>query len=102
MKRGLGITRGVLIVAVWASAPGLALAYIDPGNGAYMVQALFTLVGAALFYLRHPIRTLRSLKARLTDRWDQLRGQPVSDRVASEKLILDLPKTGSSEQGESR
>lgn len=42
-------------------APTVALAYIDPGNGAYMVQALFALVGAALFYLRHPIRSLKEL-----------------------------------------
>jgi hypothetical protein len=42
-------------------APTVALAYIDPGNGAYMVQAMFALVGAALFYLRHPIRSLKEL-----------------------------------------
>jgi hypothetical protein len=47
------------VLACLLLAPNLALAYIDPGNGAYMVQALFTLVGAALFYLRHPVRTLK-------------------------------------------
>jgi hypothetical protein len=46
------------VVLVLCMAPAAAMAYIDPGNGAYMVQALFTLVGAALFYLRHPIRTM--------------------------------------------
>ena len=42
--------------ALLALAPSLAWSYIDPGNGAYMVQVLFTLIGAALFYIRHPIR----------------------------------------------
>jgi hypothetical protein len=37
------------------------LAYIDPGNGAYMVQVLFTVFAAALFYLRHPIRLVQAL-----------------------------------------
>lgn len=57
-NQGLYVRAGGLLVCL-ALAPSLAFAYIDPGNGAYMVQALFTLVGAALFYLRHPIRTLK-------------------------------------------
>jgi hypothetical protein len=57
---GFGL-RFAAVVAVLAMAPTLAFAYIDPGNGAYMVQALFALVGAAFFYLRHPIRSLKSL-----------------------------------------
>jgi hypothetical protein len=52
--------RFAAVVVVLATAPSLALAYIDPGNGAYMVQALFTLVGAAIFYLRHPVRSLKA------------------------------------------
>ncbi len=61
-------TRGALIVLFLATVPTLAMAYIDPGNGAYMVQALFTLIGAALFYIRHPIRTAKLLWNRLTRR----------------------------------
>jgi len=53
--------RHVAVVVVLAMAPTLAFAYIDPGNGAYMVQALFALMGAAFFYLRHPIRTFKSV-----------------------------------------
>lgn len=56
----------MLLAAFLGSAPTVALAYIDPGNGAYMVQVLFTLVGAALFYVRHPIRSLKLLWRRLT------------------------------------
>jgi len=53
------------------TAPGVAMAYIDPGNGAYMVQALFTLIGAALFYLRHPISLLRAAWGWISRRWKQ-------------------------------
>jgi len=49
-------------VCFFALAPSLAWSYIDPGNGAYMVQALFTLAGAALFYIRHPLRFFRALR----------------------------------------
>jgi hypothetical protein len=56
-------------VFILSMAPDAALAYIDPGNGAYMVQALFTLVGAALFYIRHPIRSLRELSRWLFTRF---------------------------------
>lgn len=49
-------------VVLFALAPSLAWSYIDPGNGAYMVQLLFTLVGAALFYIRHPLRFLLALR----------------------------------------
>jgi len=55
-----------LLAAYLGSAPTVAMAYIDPGNGAYMVQLLFTLVGAALFYVRHPIRSLKLLWQRVT------------------------------------
>jgi hypothetical protein len=63
--------RHIALVAMLGTAPGVAFAYIDPGNGAYMVQALFTLVGAALFYLRHPIHLLRSAWGWISKRWKQ-------------------------------
>ena len=69
MKQRLITPRALCVVLIWSIAPGLALAYIDPGNGAYMVQALFTIAGAALFYLRHPIRTIRVVKDRLVSRF---------------------------------
>ena len=49
-------------VVFFALAPSLAWSYIDPGNGAYVVQLLFTLVGAALFYIRHPVRFFYALR----------------------------------------
>jgi len=68
MRKGSFGVRTVLIVVFLATAPQLAMAYIDPGNGAYMVQALFTLIGAALFYLRHPVQTAKLLWRKLTGR----------------------------------
>jgi hypothetical protein len=63
-----------------ATAPKVASAYIDPGNGAYMVQALFALIGAALFYMRHPVRTLKGIWD-----WALRRGRPGSqDTLGSE------------------
>lgn len=59
--RFLGL-RIIGAVVCFALAPSLAWSYIDPGNGAYMVQLLFTLVGAALFYLRHPVRFFHALR----------------------------------------
>jgi hypothetical protein len=55
------------------TVPGVALPYIDPGNGAYVVQALFTLIGAVLFYLRHPIRLLQAAWSWISRRWKQRR-----------------------------
>jgi len=61
MKDAAGPARIAVVVSIFALAPASAMAYIDPGNGAYMVQVIFTLVGAALFYLRHPIRSIKAL-----------------------------------------
>ncbi len=49
-------------ITLLALAPGLAWSYIDAGNGAYVVQLLFTLAGAASFYIRHPLRFLRAVR----------------------------------------
>jgi len=68
-REGVFGLRFVAVVVVLAMAPTLAFAYIDPGNGAYMVQALFALMGAAFFYLRHPIRTLKSIWRWAVDRF---------------------------------
>ena len=64
--------RWVLTALVLAMAPGAAMAYIDPGSGAYMVQALFALVAAGLFYARHPIRSLKAF-------WRWVRKRPEAD-----------------------
>ena len=78
MRKGSIGVRTVLIVVFLATAPQLAMAYIDPGNGAYMVQVVFTLVGAALFYVRHPIRSLGILRRWIAGRWSR-RGDAVED-----------------------
>jgi hypothetical protein len=61
MKRpSLSYSRIALMALILGLAPAAAMAYIDPGSGAYMVQVLFTLAAAAFFYVRHPIRSLRA------------------------------------------
>jgi hypothetical protein len=60
--------RCAVVVALLSTAPTLAQAYIDPGNGAYMVQLLFTIAGAALFYVRRPIRSLKAVWSWLSGR----------------------------------
>ncbi len=65
MSSAVSGPRVLLILLFFSVAPTAAMAYIDPGNGAYMVQALLTLIGAALFYLKHPVRTAKMLWARL-------------------------------------
>ena len=77
-------TRLALVAIYLATLPMVANAYIDPGNGAYMLQAIFAIVGAGLFYLRHPIRTLKALFERFSGR-----GKPVEVTVDDELLQRD-------------
>lgn len=44
--------------------PNVAFAYIDPGTGAYFVQMLLALVGAAVFYVTHPAQLIKSMVAK--------------------------------------
>jgi hypothetical protein len=85
---GLRVTGAVLLFAL---APSLAWSYIDPGNGAYMAQLLFTLAGAALFYIRHPVRFFHALRnwvfRRNSSEWESL------DGAAEVDGRLDSPST---------
>jgi hypothetical protein len=54
-----------ILVVLFCATPSLAFAYIDPGTGAYLVQALMALVVACLAYIRHPVRMLKALWERL-------------------------------------
>ena len=78
---------GVLLILVMA--PSMAHAYIDPGNGAYMVQALFTLVGAVFFYVRHPIRAFKACW-----RWILNRGRQGPIALAPEAVSDRTPDAG--------
>ncbi len=48
--------------------PGMAMAYIDPGTGAYVVQMLATIIGVVAFYIAHPIRLVKMLWGRFFKR----------------------------------
>lgn len=54
-----------LLAVLFCATPSMAFAYIDPGTGAYVVQALFALIVAGLAYVRHPIKALKALLDRL-------------------------------------
>jgi hypothetical protein len=61
---------------IWASVllvslPQTSFAYVDPGTGAYVVQALVALIGAGVFYITHPRELIRKLRTRLRGRKQQ-------------------------------
>lgn len=56
----------ILLCLLALCLPQTALAYIDPGTGAYLVQGLAALLGAVAFYISHPVELLRRLKEKLT------------------------------------
>ena len=58
----------VLLSALALCLPRTSFAYVDPGTGAYVVQALAALIGAAVFYISHPLELIRRLKAKLSKR----------------------------------
>ncbi len=61
------------LIILFCTTPSMAFAYIDPGTGAYVVQALFALIVAGLAYIRHPLRALKAL-------WNRLRRNKLSGR----------------------
>ena len=69
MNKVLSARQCAVVLLVLALAPTLAQAYIDPGSGAYMVQALIALIGAVVFYARHPVRSLQAFGRWITSRW---------------------------------
>lgn len=50
--------------------PGLAFAYVDPGTGAYLLQLIIAVFGAAVFYLTHPAQFIKSLFKRFFKKKD--------------------------------
>ena len=42
--------------------PGVAMAYVDPGTGAYLLQLLVTIFGAVIFYISKPAYLFRLIK----------------------------------------
>ena len=38
-----------------------ANAYIDPGTGSFIIQAILALVGSIIFYLGYPLRVLKNI-----------------------------------------
>lgn len=59
VRHKLSIASTALVLSMFATP---ALAYIDPGNGAMLVQAFLALVASAVFYFRNPSQLWRDLK----------------------------------------
>jgi len=53
---------GICIAFVLLLAPTAAFAYIDPGTGAMMVQAVLALFASVVFYFRDPRQLWCDLK----------------------------------------
>jgi hypothetical protein len=81
-------TRCALAMLALMIAPGSAIAYIDPGSGAYMVQVIFMVVAAALFYLRHPVRSLQTLWRWISSRGEQAPSQSQIPTADSDNLLV--------------
>jgi hypothetical protein len=45
-----------------------AYAYIDPGTGMLLIQGLIAAIGAALVFIRHPIKSLKKLFSKKKDK----------------------------------
>lgn len=58
---GTSMNNKLLIGLLCITFSPTAFAYIDPGSGAYIIQAVIALFGAAAFYLRHPIESIKAL-----------------------------------------
>jgi hypothetical protein len=80
------------VAVILSLSPALAMAYIDPGNGAYMVQALFTVVAAGIFYLRHPIQSLRAFGRWIATRWSHKGSAPEASDGLAELGDLMTPR----------
>ena len=52
-----------LFVLIWLGllAAGDAQAYVDPGTGMIVIQGVLAFVGGVVFFLRNPLRALRTL-----------------------------------------
>ncbi len=61
------IVLSMLLIAL----PQTSFAYVDPGTGAYVIQAIVALIGAAVFYISHPMELIRRIKSKLFRRGDE-------------------------------
>lgn len=49
----------IIPVAAILLFPGTAFAYVDPGTGAYFLQLLIAIFGAAIFYISRPVQLFK-------------------------------------------
>jgi hypothetical protein len=56
MKNRLKLVVGIILMQ-WAL---YSYAYIDPGTGAYFIQACLAVITGIIFYLKHPVELIKS------------------------------------------
>lgn len=47
-------SRSAVLTLLLLCFPGVAFAYVDPGTGAYLLQLIIAIFGAAVFYVSRP------------------------------------------------
>lgn len=52
----------LILAALWIPS---AHAYVDPGSGMLLWQALIAVIGAVIVFVRHPVDTLKRLYRKL-------------------------------------
>ena len=52
----------LILVALWIPS---AYAYVDPGSGMLLWQALIAVIGAIIVFVRHPVDAIKRLYRRL-------------------------------------
>jgi len=70
MEKDLMPRKLLLLSVLFVCLPQTSFAYVDPGTGAYVVQALAAVVGALVFYTTHPRELLRRVKGMFRRRKD--------------------------------
>lgn len=52
----------LIVLALWIPS---AQAYVDPGSGMLLWQALIAVVGAVIVFVRHPVEAIKRLYRKL-------------------------------------
>jgi hypothetical protein len=62
-KRYMKSRKYLFLGAVMIFFPSVAQAYVDPGTGAYLLQLLIAVFGAAVFYISKPAELLKLIRS---------------------------------------
>ncbi len=57
----------VLCICCWCLK---ANAYVDPSTSLFLAQGFFAIIGAIIFYIRHPIEAIKNLWVKIKNKPD--------------------------------